>query len=65
MRSEGLWYYDLTYDLLTANLHTYGFGKNVLDLVYSCLKNRQRRVKINTTFSAWADLVSAVTQGSV
>ena len=41
------------------------FGKNVLDLVYSYLKNRKQRVKINTTFSNWIALISGVPQGSV
>ena len=29
-------------------------------LVYSYLKNRNQRVKINTTFSTWTDLISGV-----
>ena len=41
----------INYDLLIEKLHTYGFGKNTLDLVYSHLKNRKQRVKINTNFS--------------
>ena len=55
----------INYDLLIAKLHAYGFGKNALDLVYSYLKNRKQRVKINTTFSTWTDLISGVPQGSV
>ena len=55
----------INYDLLIAKLHAYGFGKNALDLVYSYLKNRKQRLKINTTFSTWIDLISAVPQGSV
>ena len=50
----------MNYDLLFAKLHAYGFGKNALDLVYSYLKNRNQRVKINTTFSTWTDLISGV-----
>ena len=49
------------YDLLIAKLHAYSFGKNALDLVYSYLKNRKQRVKINTTVSTWTDLISGVT----
>ena len=55
----------INYDLLIAKLHAYGFGENVLDLVYSHLKNRKQRVKINTTFSTWTDLIGGVPQGSV
>ena len=29
-------------------------------LVYNYLKNRNQRVKINTTFSTWTDLISGV-----
>ena len=55
----------INYGLLIAKLHAYGFGENALDLVYSYLKNRKQRLKINTTFSTWIDLISAVPQGSV
>ena len=46
----------INFDLLIAKLH---------DLVYSYLKKRKQRVKINTTFSTWTDLISGVPQGSV
>ena len=55
----------IKFDLLIAKLHAYGFGKNALDLVYSYLKNRKQRVKINTTFSTWTDLISGVPQEPV
>ena len=46
-------------------LHAYDFGKNVLDLVSGYLKNSKQRMKINTTFSTWTDLIDSVPQGSV
>ena len=55
----------INYDLLIAKIHAYGFDKNALDLVSSYLKNKKQRVKINTTFSTWTDLISDVPQGSV
>ena len=55
----------INYDLLIAKLNAYGFEKNVLDLVYSYLRNRKQSVKINAIFSTWTDLISGVTQGSV
>ena len=55
----------INYDLIIAKLHAFGFGKNTLDLVYIYLKNRKQRVKINTTFRTWTDLISSVPQGSV
>ena len=54
----------ITYDLLIAKLHAYGFGKKALDLVCSYSKYRKQRVKINTTFSAWTDTITGVPQGS-
>ena len=55
----------ITYDLLMAELYAYGFGKKALDLVYSYLKTSKQRVKINTTFSIWTDLIRGVPGGSV
>ena len=48
----------INYDLLIAKFYAYGFGKNALDLVYDYLKNIKHRVKINTTFSTWAEIIS-------
>ena len=53
----------INYHLLIAKLQAYGFGK--IDLVYSYLKNRKQRLKVNATFTTWIDLISGVPQGSV
>ena len=53
----------INYHLLIAKLQAYGFGK--IDLVYSYLKNRKQRLKVNATFTTWTDLISGVPQGSV
>ena len=45
--------------------NAYGFGKNVLDLVYGYLQNSKQRVKIDTTFSTWTDLINGLPQRSV
>ena len=50
--------------LLTAKLHTYGFHKEALKLI-SYLKHRKQKVKVNTTFSFWVDLICRVPQDSV
>ena len=34
-------------------------------MVYSYLKNRWHRTKINTTFSTWKELLTGVPQGSI
>ena len=41
----------INYELLIAKLHAYGFTNPALKMVYSYLKNRWHRTKINTTFS--------------
>ena len=46
----------MKYDLLIAKFHAYGFAKNTFDFVYSYLKNRKQRVKINASlFSTWTE----------
>ena len=55
----------INYDFLIVKLHAYGFGKKALDLVYSYLKNRKRRVKIKTNFSICIDLINGALEGSV
>ena len=42
-----------------------GSGKNILDLLYSYLKNRKERVNINTIISNCIDLISGIPQESV
>ena len=55
----------IPHDLLIAKMHAYGFDKSSLKLVYSYLKGRQQRVKINAEYSSWKDILSGVPQGSV
>jgi len=55
----------INHELLIAKLHAYGFGTEALEMIHDYLKNRKQRVKINTTFSTWSDLLKGVPQGSV
>ena len=55
----------ISHDLLLAKLYAYGFGKKSVKLSYSYLKDRKQRVKINSTYSSWKDIVSGVPRGSV
>ena len=55
----------INYELLIAKLNVYDFDKNALKLILSYLKDRKQRVKVNTTFSSWVDLICGVPQGSV
>jgi len=53
------------HELLLAKLHAYGFGNDALKLIKSYLSDRKQRVKVNTSFSSWSDLLVGVPQGSV
>ena len=46
----------LDHDLLIAKLHAYGFGRAALRFVKSYLSDRWQRVKVNTSYSKWAEL---------
>ena len=55
----------INHDLLVAKLHAYGFSNDSFKLLYSYLKNRWYRTKINHKFSSWKELSQGVPQGSV
>ena len=53
------------HDLLIAKLDAYGFERDALKLIYSYLKDRNQRVKINADYSSWQEILTGVPQGSV
>ena len=55
----------INHELLIAKLHAYGFSVESLEILLSYLQDRWLRVKINTTFSSWTQLIQGVPQGSV
>ena len=55
----------MSHDLLIAKLEAYGFTKDALKSVYSYLKERNQRTKVNGPYSAWKDLEYGVPQGSI
>ena len=55
----------INHELLIAKLHAYGFSTDVLKVLLSYLQDRWQRVKINTTFSSWSQLLQGFPQGSV
>ena len=55
----------INHELLIAKLHAYGFEKSALSIVNDYLSDRWQRVKINSSFSSWSQLLSGVPQGSV
>ena len=55
----------LPHELLIAKLHAYGVVTESLRVIYNYLKNRKQRVRINTSYSSWYDLLYGVPQGSI
>ena len=55
----------INHELLIAKLHAYGFSTDVLEILLSYLQDRWQRVKFNTTFNSWTQLLQGVSQGSV
>ena len=55
----------INHELLIAKLHACGFSTDSIQLVLSYLYNRWHRVKIDGTFSSWAELTQGVPQGSI
>ena len=55
----------MSHDLLVAKLSAYGFDKCSLKIIYSYLKERKQKLKINSEYSTWKDILTGVPQGSV
>lgn len=55
----------LRHDLLIAELHDSGCELPSLKLLLSYLRTRQHYVKINNSYSSWAETLFRVPQGSI
>ena len=55
----------INHELMIAKLHAYGFNTNTLEIILDYLSNCWQRIKINTTFSTWSEILAGVPQGSV
>ena len=55
----------LIHDLLIAKLNAYGFDYNSLKLIHSYLSNRLQRVRVNSSYSSWCEIIYGVPQGSI
>ena len=55
----------MDHDLLIAKLGAYDFQKDALVFMKSCFTNRQQRVRVNSNFSMWEEIISGVPQGSI
>ena len=53
------------HELLITKLYAYGFSKEALKLINSCVSGRWQRTKIDKSFSSWSALLKRVPQGSV
>ena len=55
----------LSRELLIAKLDAYGYSYNTLQLMFSYLNNRSQRVKVNSSYSSWAEIKCGVPQCSI
>ena len=58
-------FYTINRELLNAKLYSYSFSSDAHEVLLSYLQDRWQKVKINTTFSSWTQLLQGVPQGSV
>ena len=55
----------LSHDLLLAKLEAYGFDCMSVKLLHSYLTDRHQRVRINSNYSTWSEIINGVPQGSI
>ena len=53
----------LYHDLLIAKLHAYGSDIPASRMLHNYLMNRNQRVKIDSTFGSWEEILFGVPQG--
>ena len=55
----------LTYDLLIAKIDMYGFSIDSLKLIHNYLTMRSQRVRVNSHYSSWLEILGGLLQGSI
>ena len=50
----------IDHEILIAKLHAYGFDNEALKFIYSYLKGRKQRTKINSSYSSFAEILFGV-----
>ena len=55
----------LNHELLIAKLSSYGFDYDSLKLINNYITGRSQRVRINSKYSSWHDILFGVPQGSI
>ena len=58
-------FYCFLHELFLAKLHAYWFRIPELRFVYSDLKNRKQRTKINSAYSSWKEILFRVQERSI
>ena len=53
------------HDLMITKLEAYGLSQDALQYMRSYLTNRQQRVRVNSSFSTWENIIARVPQGSI
>ena len=53
------------HDLMIAKLGAYGFSQDAFLYMRSYLTNRQQKVRVNSNFNTWENIISVVLQGSI
>ena len=55
----------ISYELILAKLHAYGFSLRALRLIHSYLTNRKQTAGVNANYSSWEEILFGVPQGSI
>ena len=55
----------LNSNLLIAKLGTYGFDTKTLYYIKGYIENRKQRVRLNSNFSSWQEIIVGVPQDSI
>ena len=55
----------LAHDLLIGKLEAYGFDYTSLKLIYSYFASRHQRVRVNSNYSSWNEIINGVPYGSI
>lgn len=59
-------FHTLNHNFLISKLKAYGFDTKVLlNYIKSYSHNRKHRVRVNSNFSSWKEIIAGVPQGSI
>ena len=55
----------IDHELLITKLNAYGFYNDALKFIYSYLRGRKQKTKINSSYSSFAEILICVRYGSI